>query len=201
LRAAPFIDADEVGLVPHSVTLPIIGRNPDASWLYVNYIGYIGWISGSQVRPFGDVMSAPVAYQPEELASLVYIGEVIPPEVQLAHVYQMRDHVAPLAQMSDDLARYWDILLLGEIFPCEPPPFAIEFPRSERDVMELPELGFLLPQLDRGTDLLNESVAALQECGAFEEDVIIDARNAAINANILLRSVNTNLNNVEAIIR
>ncbi|MBC7812952.1 MAG: SH3 domain-containing protein, partial [Burkholderiales bacterium] len=47
LRAAPFIDADEVGLVPHSVTLPIIGRNPDASWLYVNYIGYIGWISGS----------------------------------------------------------------------------------------------------------------------------------------------------------
>src|SRR5262245_37450540 len=50
LRDGPLLEAGRLSVVPYGVTVPVIERNADASWLHINYLGNVGWISGFNVR-------------------------------------------------------------------------------------------------------------------------------------------------------
>lgn len=197
LRDDPFISAEEIISVPFYVTLPVLGRNQDGSWVYVNYRGYLGWISESVVRGSGDIMSAPLNL---DLPSLVIIVEIIPPELQQAQLDRLNEYVTGAAGLAQSLADYWWLVTVGEILPCTPPPFTVEYQIVPRDVQELPELNRLVPRLNEGIARLNEVVMALQECGVYTREEALDARNNAINANVILNSTLGRIANIQDII-
>ena len=83
---------DRVGVIPHNSVVPIVARNQDASWLYVDYLGYEGWVSGFNVRSAGDTSLIPEAPNLDPLE--VIPVTIIPPEVQLAELNQLREYVS-----------------------------------------------------------------------------------------------------------
>jgi uncharacterized protein YgiM (DUF1202 family) len=197
LREDPFISAEEIISVPFYVTLPVLGRNQDGSWVYVNYRGYVGWLSESVVRGSGDIMSAPLNIN---LPPLVIVVEIIPPELQQVQLDRLREYVTGAAGLAQNLADYWWLVTVGEIVPCTPPPFTVEYQIVPRDVQELPELNRLVPRLNEGIDRLNEVVLALQECGVYTREEALNARNNAINANVILNSTLGRIANIQDII-
>lgn len=58
LRTAP--NGDVVTTVPFGVTVDVIGRNSDNSWVQVNYAGQSGWMSSGFGTFTGDLNAAPV---------------------------------------------------------------------------------------------------------------------------------------------
>ncbi len=197
LRDDPFISAEEIISVPFYVTLPVLGRNQDGSWVYVNYRGYVGWLSESVVRASGDILSAPLNL---ELPPLVIVVEIIPPELQQAQLDRLREYVMGPADLAKSLADYWWLVTVGEIVPCTPPPFTVEYQIVPRDVQELPELNRLVPRLNEGIARLNEVVMALQECGIYTREESLNARNNAINASVILNSTLGRIANIQDII-
>src|SRR5262249_14859525 len=121
LRDAPFLGGGEIMLVPHSVTIPVIGRNQDASWLRVNYNGHVGWIAESLTRASGNLMSAPLGF---DLPPLTFAVLIIPPELQFAQVDRLETFVQSQLDLADGLRDYWWQVYRGEILPCTPPPFS-----------------------------------------------------------------------------
>jgi uncharacterized protein YraI len=49
LRRTPTSDGESLGLVPSGSQVPILGRNGDGNWLYVNFNGTEGWINAFYV--------------------------------------------------------------------------------------------------------------------------------------------------------
>jgi hypothetical protein len=197
LRGEPFISGSPILTIPHSVTVPITGRNQDASWLKVNYNGTVGWVSQSLIDPSGDLMSAPLGL---DLPPLTVNVIIIPPEVQLAQVERVRAFALEQIDLSLGLSNYWQLLLRGEILPCTPPSFVTELQRAPRDIQQLPELQRWLPRLDSSIEAINSSLEPLQTCGAYTPDVISQARADAINARLMLENILVQLRDVENII-
>ena len=194
LRSQPFVGSENLAIVPHSVTLPVIGRNQDATWLRVNYNGFVGWISASLTRPSGDLMDAPLGF---DLPPLTTGVEIIPPEVQLAQLERLRAFITPQMDLAGYLKNYWEYMYQGEILPCSPPSFSTEFQTVPRDIQELPELNRYLGRVNTAIDSINDSLRPLQTCGVYSADAILSARNSAINASLILVNVGVNLDNLE----
>jgi hypothetical protein len=197
LRGEPFISGTPILTIPHSVTLPIVGRNQDASWLRVNYNGTIGWVSETVIEPSGNLMSAPLSLDLPPLAVNVII---IPPEVQLAQVERVRAFAREQIDLSLGLSNYWQLLLRGEILPCTPPSFITTLQRTPSDIQQLPELQRWLPRLDDSIEAINNSMEPLQSCGAYTPEIINKARADAINARLMLENILVQLRDVENII-
>lgn len=197
LRGEPFMGGTPLLTIPHSVTLPVIGRNQDASWLKVNYNGAIGWVSETVIQPSGDLMSAPLGLDLPPLRVSVII---IPPEVQLAQVERIRAFAREQIDFALGLSNYWQLLLRGEILPCTPPSFVTALQRTPRDIQQLPELQRWLPRLDASIEAINSSLEPLQTCGAYTPNVISKARADAINARLMLENILVQLRDVENII-
>jgi uncharacterized protein YraI len=197
LRSQPFVGSENLAIVPHSVTLPVVGRNQDATWLRVNYNGFVGWISASLTRSSADLMSAPLGF---DLPPLTTGVEIIPPEVQLAQLQRLRDFITPQMDLSGYLRNYWDYMYRGEILPCSPPSFSTEFQAVPRDIQELPELNRYLGRVNAAIDSINDALRPLQTCGIYNADDILSARNSAINANLILVNVGKNLDDLEEFI-
>jgi hypothetical protein len=197
LRGEPFISGTPLLTIPHSVTLPILGRNQDASWLKINYNGTVGWVSETLIEPSGDLMTAPLGLDLPPLAVNVII---IPPEVQLAQVERVRAFAREQIDFALGLSNYWQLLLRGEILPCTPPGFVTELQRTPRDIQQLPELQRWLPRLDDSIEAINNSLEPLQSCGAYTPEVISRARADAINARLMLENILVQLRDVENII-
>ena len=196
LRDGPLLEAGRLGVVPYGVTVPVIERNADASWLHINYLGNVGWISGFNVRisaynlleiPEGLNLPAPLA------ANLT----IIPPELQFAQAARLRTYLDTQLAMAVNLESFWWSVYRREVMPCDPPAAITEYQYNIEDVRELPELNRIVPRLDTGVESLNTSIDTLQICGALDRDDVISARNAAINAKVLFQAGLGNLDNLE----
>jgi len=198
LRDEPTMSGEQLMLIPHSVTIPVVGRNQDASWLRVNFNGYLGWIAESLTRASGDLMTAPLGF---ELPPLTFAVLIIPPELQLAQVDRLQEFVQAQVDLSENLRDYWWQVFRGEILPCTPPPFSSDYQYTPQDIQQLPELDRFIPNLQEAVDSVNASLEPLQNCGAYMPDSLINARNSAINARLILLNILDRLEDVRAIIR
>ncbi|MEZ4670154.1 MAG: SH3 domain-containing protein [Anaerolineae bacterium] len=183
LRGGPFAESPRIGIVPFGAVIPVVARNWDATRLQVNYLGQVGWVSASNLRPSYDFMLIPVAAglpQPEKL-----VVEIIPPEIQLAQVQRFRDFLTPLKQLSIDLESFWYGVVDGSILPCNPPASIADYVYGSQDIRELPELQRIAPRIGDGVETLNTSIDILSDCGAITLDTALAARNATTNAKII----------------
>lgn len=198
LRDQPFLGGEQIMLIPHSVTLPVVGRNQDASWVRVNYNGHLGWIARSLTRASGDLMAAPLGF---DLPPLTFAVLIIPPELQIAQVDRLQEFVQAQVELAEGLRDYWWQVHRGEILPCTPPPFSPNYQYTPQDIQQLPELDRFLPNLQQAVNAVNASLEPLQSCGAYMPDTLISARNSAINARLILLNILNRLAEVRKIIR
>ncbi|MBZ0280669.1 MAG: SH3 domain-containing protein [Anaerolineae bacterium] len=196
LRGSPSLTGARVGVVPYGVTVPAIERNQDASWIYVNYLGTAGWISGFNVRRDRlDTLAIPEGTNLPPLETLIV--EIIPPEIQLAQVEALRTYINQQLAIARSLESFWWNVFQGEVMPCNPPSEITDYIYDAGDQRELPELGRIVPRLSDGVESLNGSIGVLQNCGALVTNDVLAARNAAINAKVIFSAGLGQLANLE----
>jgi hypothetical protein len=195
LRAEPLNSAHAIVDIPAQVTIPALERTQDLRWVKVNYLGTIGWISAFNFNSMIDLSGLEIA--PETRESIANV-EIIPPEVQLAQVYRLRDYVQPHYEMAINVANYWDSLLQGEVRRCEPYSGGfVMIEISPRDIVELPELRGAARLLPRAIDDLNTSIAEMQRCGIYTPVELNRAYAQAINARGIFRATLSQLATIE----
>lgn len=60
LRSGPSTSFADLGTVPHSTQLEVLGRDEDSNWLYVEHDGTRGWVAGWHTNIAGLLSSVPV---------------------------------------------------------------------------------------------------------------------------------------------
>lgn len=197
LRDQPLPSGERITIVPIGVTVPVLARNQNGSWLRVNYIGYEGWLSVFGARELSAEVTESIPQAPNlpPLEGITVI--IIPPEIQLAQVERARVFLAASRSVSDGLAGFWSQVLIGEVMPCQPPGFVNEYLAGAQDIRELPEIQRYLPQMNDGVSLLNQSIDPLYTCGPLDRVVVDRARKNAINATIMFDAVTQRLDNLE----
>jgi hypothetical protein len=184
LRAGPELSAEIVGVAPLGALLPASGRDTEALWLFVNYRGIEGWVNSSNYQRPENVLSLPdLTFDPNtpQLAA-----QIIPPDIQLGQLEEFRAYVQASDDVAEQLAPFWENVLNGEVMPCNPPEFVLDYLVDHQDVRELPELNRFVPRFNQGVTLLNQSIDPLYICGVLMPDVVQEARNDAINAAIIM---------------
>ncbi len=195
LRDRPTSQGKRITDIPPLVTVPVIERNYDGSWLHVNYFGYDGWISGDNIRtpPFLLDIPASPHYPAPPTAAVV----VIPVELQQAQIDNLRAFINPRRTLAYNLEAFWWSVFRGEIMPCNAPPELTYYPYGDEDVRELPELERYIPRLGEAIDDLNASQSPLLNCGVVTPQTVNDSRNSAINARIIFDATLDSLKSVE----
>lgn len=203
LRAEPSTEAEQIGIVSFFSTVPVVARNQDGSWLQVNYLGTVGWVAAFNTRQREDVLTVAVApgLPPLPTFELAPGIVIIPPEVQLAEVERMRAYVLESRALANQLESFWAIVLNGEVMPCEPPPFVLDYLYSQESERAFPELPRYVPRLNEGIGFLNNSIDTLYTCGVVNPDLVIYARNEAINSRVVFDATLDILDNIESIVR
>ncbi len=199
LRSDPTVANNAIGLIPIFAVVPVIYRNQDGTWLYVSYLGTEGWVSNYNFSAGFDVMTLAVKPGLPPLPSVNVF--IIPPEIQLEQVQRLREYITVQRDVSIGLSGFWFTVSRGTTMPCEPPPFVLDYLYTPQDVRELPELQRIVPRLGDANILLNTSIELLTVCGAFNIQVVMTARNSAINAANIFNAAVLTLQNVEDIIR
>jgi hypothetical protein len=200
MRSRPSVRTGErVGVIPLDSVVPIVARNQDASWLYVNYLGDEGWISGYNARSTGDTSLIPEAPNLDPLE--VIAVTIIPPEVQLAQLNQLRAYVTASRDLALALQGFWAQVYQGQIMPCEQPAFVQAYQYTSQDVQQLPELKRYVPRLETAIEALNGAIEPLTICGLFDPNVLLRARNDAINAQVIFSANLDVLDNLAKTIR
>ncbi len=202
LRIEPSLSGEIVAVVPPGAILPAIGRDATAGWLYVNYRGTEGWLNNTVFRrpSNGNIMDLPdVTFVEEDVAQLAAF--IIPPEIQLGQLQAFRDFVTASKNVASMLVPFWENVLSGEVMPCQPPDFVQEYLITAGDVQQLPELNRYVPRFNEGVTLLNESIDPLYDCGVLRSEVVNEAKNDAINANIIMGATQGQLDLLEDLIR
>ena len=187
LRDNPFLlGSTRITNIPPNVTIPVLERNQDGSWLHINYLGYDGWIIGFTARDIPNLLEIPLApnLPPLETPEVV----IIPPEIQLAQVERLRVYLNERLSLARGLESFWWGVFRGEVMPCDAPPPIPVYAVTDQDVRELPELDRYLPQITRGVELLNTAIAPLLNCGIVTPDEVRVARDSAINARIIFEA-------------
>lgn len=59
-RDAPSLNGNRIGILPYGVTYPVLGRNGDASWAYLDANGLRGWASTAYLAISGNILAVPV---------------------------------------------------------------------------------------------------------------------------------------------
>jgi hypothetical protein len=182
LRDQPSRRAQMSIRVPALLTLPVLERNQDGSWLRVHYRGHEGWIAAFLVRRLSRVMEIPEAagLPPPDTPPVV----VIPVEIQQAQIDRLREFIGVRRALAYSLEIFWWAVFKGETMPCNAPEAISHYPYGEQDVRELPELGRYVPQLRDAVNYLNQAREPLLNCGVISPDTVYAARNAAINAKV-----------------
>lgn len=186
LRAVPSAEGERLAIIPIGVTLPVIGRDQDASWLQVNYLGTVGWVSGLNMRVSVDPLTLPQGTGLLDRPTINVL--IVPPEVQLAQVQRLRDYILQHQDMATNLENFWGQVMRGEIMPCNPPDNIAQYAYTLQDVRELPELKRYVTRIDVAVEKVNASVDALQPCGAVDRSIAQQAGIDATNAKIILKN-------------
>ncbi len=198
LRDRPFGEGTRITSIPLDSIVAVLERDSYSQWLRVNYIGYEGWISALTVRRVPNLASVPVSSvrNPKQIDILV-----IPPEIQLAQLQKIRDYITDRRDLAINLEAFWTQVIRGEIRPCTPPAFSLEFAFTDQDVRELPEIGRFAPRINTATSDMNASIAAFQRCGVLSTDEVYTAQAGAINARIIYDAALDAIKNTEKMIR
>lgn len=199
LRGSPANTGQLLAIIPHSTVVPVLARDWYGSWFQVYYLGYVGWVAEFGVRDVPDLEAIPIAPglpPPQNVSGVV----IIPPELQLAQLYRLRDYVIASRDAAAELALFWEVVRQGTTMPCNPPPFIEEYLYTREDAQQLPELQRYVPRLTTGVDYMNQSIEPLYRCGVMEPDVVDDARADAINARIVFDSTLDIIADIESII-
>lgn len=200
LRAGDVLSADIVAVIPLGAVIPAIGRDFDGTWIYVNFRGTEGWLNSSVYRRPPNLMDLPdVTAGSGDAPQLPAI--IIPPDIQLDQLERFRAFVQSSVEVSGALVPFWEMVAEGEVMPCEPPDFVQNYLITRDDVRELPELNRYVPRFNEGVQLLNEAIAPLYVCGVLMPDVVIEARNDAINSTIIFNATLDVLDQLEELIR
>lgn len=198
LRDDAINTANPILTIPAQAIVPALERTPDTRWLKVNYLGTVGWISAFFYNSPIDLSGLPIAPETEQsIANL----EIVPPEVQLAQVYRLRDYVQSRFDTTLVVVEFWDNLLDGEIHRCAP--LAGNYAMIEitpRDLVELPELRGAARLLPVALADLNASVALMGRCGVYTPREVSEAYAQAINARGIFRASLEQLARVEALL-
>ncbi|MBZ0287841.1 MAG: hypothetical protein K8I30_09525, partial [Anaerolineae bacterium] len=184
--------------IPPLVTIPVIERNQNGTWLHVNYMGYDGWVIGYAART-PDVLAIPEAPGLPPLETIAVI--VIPVEIQQEQIDRLRVFITENRDIAIVLESFWWDVFRGAVKPCEPPAAVLAYSYSDQDVRELPELGRLVPRVTDGIDYINKSIEPLSRCGVLSPDVVSDARDDAINAKVILNAELERLAGIEDIVQ
>ncbi len=195
LRAQPLRSSPRLGSVPPLVTIPVLARNQDGSWLLVNHLGYQGWVNAASTRHSLDLS---LVFEPSDLPPLENVPRlIIPVELQQAQIDRLRAYIDVRLELATGLEGFWWRVYRGETMPCDAPPQIAFYPYGESDVRELPELQRYVPQLAQAVEALSVARAPLLQCGVIAPEATVDARNAAINARVLFEAVLERVNDLE----
>jgi hypothetical protein len=198
LREAPTRTSHVLMNIPALVTVPVLERNQDGSWLHINYLGYDGWVIGYAART-PNVMAIPEA--PGAPAPETPPVVIIPPEIQQAQIDRLRMFITDKRDMAVVMEAFWWDVFRGAVKPCEPPAVVAAYHYNDEDVREFPELGRLVPRVMDGIDYLNASIDPLYICGVLSPDDVGDARDSAINARIIFNAELERLADYEEIVQ
>lgn len=184
--------------IPPLVVIPVISRTADNLWYRVNYLGYEGWIIAFTTRNSRDAsrLTIPIdaiTYTSPESPQIV----IIPPEIQQAQLDRLRSYMGSARTTAANLEGLWWRVFRGEIMPCDAPDRASYYLYSEADVRELPEIQRVTPRIGEAIDVLNVAIAPLLTCGVVNPSDVAIARDAAINARIILDATLERLESVE----
>lgn len=183
LRNIPSRRGGFIRTIPPLITIPVLERNQDGSWLHINYLGYDGWIAGFTVRRTPNVMDIPEAAGLPPLETLPVV--IIPVEIQQAQIDRLREFILARRELAYNLEIFWWAVFRGEVMPCDAPEAVTKYPYTAEDVRELPELQRYTPRLGTAIDYLNEAVAPFNNCGVTPPQTVIEARDGAINARVI----------------
>lgn len=196
LRTQPLRRAPRVSVqVPPQVTLPVLARNQDGSWLFVNYLGYQGWIIAFVGRDLPNVLDVPEASNLPPLESVPTV--IIPVELQQAQIDRARAFIQERYGYATELEQFWWRVFRGEVMPCDAPPEFAYYPYSEADVQQLPELQRYTPRLAEAIDYLMAARQPLLDCGVISPQRTRRARDNAINARLIFDATLEALDNLE----
>ncbi len=198
LREAPVRSSPLIINIPPLVTIPVLERNQDGSWLHVNYLGYDGWVISYAAR-IANIMSIPEARGLPPLTTIAVI--VIPPEIQQAQIDRLRAFIIKQRDLAVILESFWWDVYRGAVKPCEPPAAVLAYNYSDQDIRELPELDRLVPRVMDGITDINDSILPLDTCGVLSPDLVASARNDAINAKGILNAELERLKGIEDIVQ
>jgi hypothetical protein len=201
LRAEPLFSADTLAVIPLGAVLPTSGRDTEGQWFFVNFRGTQGWLNSVTIRRPANWRELPdLTFVPEpDVQQLA--APIIPPDIQLSQLVAFRNYVQASRDVANQLAPFWENVASGEVMPCEPPAFVQQYLVNNQDVRELPELNRFVPRYNQGVALLNQAIDPLYICGVLMPDVVIEARNDAINAAIIAGDTVERLNELEDLIR
>lgn len=182
LYAEPERNAAQRLVVPVFSVVPVLERTPDNQWLYVNYLGTVGWIQQFLTYSTTSLNSIPM--------SIVYSDDprfpavvTISPDTQLTQIDRLLDYMTPLNTLAGGVASYWRGIGNGEILECQPlDANAIYYTITEQDLVELPELRQQEYRLREAVESLNAALLPTQECGILFGIGISDAYANALNA-------------------
>lgn len=185
MRDSPVVRTGrQIGTIPAGAVLPVIYRNQNTTWLYVNFLGNEGWVATFNTRPAPGIENLPIA--PGLVQQEVIAFDTIPPEVQRAQIQRLRDYLTATRVVAVGLEATWYGVTNREIMPCEPPDFVRDYPYTADDARQFPELIRYLPRLEDVGQLINASVEPLTRCGVFDRVVALRARDSATNARIAI---------------
>ncbi|MEO8606762.1 MAG: SH3 domain-containing protein [Chloroflexota bacterium] len=198
LHPSPSRFSPVITTIPPLVTIPVLERNQNGTWLHVNYLGYDGWVIGYATRT-PDVLAIPEATSLPPLETITVI--VIPVEIQQEQIDRMRAYIIEKRDIAVVLESFWWDVFRGAVKPCEPPAAVVAYQYGDQDVQELPELGRLVPRVTDGINNINNSIEPLSRCGVLSPDVVGDARDDAINAKVILNAELERLAGIEKIVQ
>jgi hypothetical protein len=197
LREIPLRDGRRIMALPYQIVVPVLARNQDASWLQVNFFGFQGWIHRASIRERSDVdwniLPVPPGTPLPDTVPVV----IIPIELQQAQIDRLRAFTYDRRGLAAGLEAFWWGVYRGEIMPCNAPAEIVDYPYTDEDVRELPELGRYVPRLVTAVDFMESAREPLLTCGIISPTITIQARNNAINAKLIFDATLQALENLE----
>ncbi len=181
--------------LPASITVPVLARNQDGSWLFINYRGHQGWIVAFAGRELSRVLEIPQASNLPPLEGVPVI--IIPVELQQAQIDRLRAFVFERRAYAVQLEQFWWRVFRGEIMPCDAPAEFTSYPYGDDDVRQLPELERYIPRLTEAISYMQLSREPLLTCGIVSPSIVGDARDAGINARIIFDATLERLQDLE----
>ncbi len=198
LRIQPLDGVRVITRIPFGTVLPVLERDQIGSWFLVNYLGTTGWVNAIYLRGVDDYQAIPIAGGlPEVQTAATFI---IPLDTQLSEIQEFRDYLNTQNSFAGQLADFWTLVLDYEVMPCEPPEFVNNYLYTRDDERAFPELEYLVPRLDAAIEFVNSAITPLYECGVKRTKIVLDAKNAALNASIIYDATLLSISNIETTI-